>query len=435
MNTQTSPLYQWLKQIPTALLPINDIPLLGNAPPFPWEAFKNQLVTQFQFQDLEISPEEGVLRTKDTLFDGLGSPCQVFPLAIAPLEGFAACFVSDIDMSHLLGILLGKDPSQLIGVPEDFKKTTTEFVVASLLQAFVKTGYDKQLSPRLVNLPFVEEEGWTQDIVAHVQGRQIRFRFFASLLVLQSWRQKYALRTLDFLKTTPRAQQIELAVHVEAGRTSLSLAEWRQVKTGDFLLLDSCSLTPYEEKKGRVLLTINGMPCFRAKLKPGGVKLLEHPLNYEVDTSMPDLRDDDPSFEHDDSTFGSFDESLENDETEESEHEGSFDENAESAEHATGSFSTHQDDDEDDETHSVEATLPAGKSALKPEDIMLPIIIELGRIQMPIQQLLELQPGNVLDLDLYPENGVDLVVNGKKIGKGEILKLGESLGVRILDIC
>ena len=62
------------------------------------------------------------------------------------------------------------------------------------------------------------------------------------------------------------------------------------------------------------------------------------------------------------------------------------------------------------------------------------MIVEVGRIEMSIKTIMELQPGNMLELNVRPENGVDLVVNGKRIGKGELLKLGESLGVRILDI-
>jgi len=53
---------------------------------------------------------------------------------------------------------------------------------------------------------------------------------------------------------------------------------------------------------------------------------------------------------------------------------------------------------------------------------------------MSVKKMLELQPGNLLELDIHPENGVDLVVNGKRIAKGELIKLGEALGVRILDI-
>ncbi len=40
---------------------------------------------------------------------------------------------------------------------------------------------------------------------------------------------------------------------------------------------------------------------------------------------------------------------------------------------------------------------------------------------MSVQKLLELQPGNLLELDVHPENGVDLVVNGSCIARGRTL--------------
>ncbi len=66
--------------------------------------------------------------------------------------------------------------------------------------------------------------------------------------------------------------------------------------------------------------------------------------------------------------------------------------------------------------------------------IPLSIVVEVGRLQMSLQKLLELQPGNLLDLKVNPESGVDLVVNGRRIARGELLLIGDSLGVRILDI-
>ena len=49
-------------------------------------------------------------------------------------------------------------------------------------------------------------------------------------------------------------------------------------------------------------------------------------------------------------------------------------------------------------------------------------------------KLLDLQPGNDLDLKLDPEAHVDLTVNGKHVGKGEVVQIGESLGLRVLQI-
>ncbi len=37
---------------------------------------------------------------------------------------------------------------------------------------------------------------------------------------------------------------------------------------------------------------------------------------------------------------------------------------------------------------------------------------------------MQLQPGQLLELDVNPEEGVNLVVNGQCIGKGELLKTG-----------
>lgn len=437
METQATPLYNWLKHLPTSALRMDAVPLLGTAPEFPWEKLREILAAHFQVENLTLAPETWQARTAGTLTEGLGTPYQIYPLSVAPLEGEAVCFIAEQDMTALLGALLGKDPDQFTGIGPEFKHSLTEFVLASLCQAFTKTGYDKQLAPRLLaNHDMPDSDGWTLDMGVTIRDTQIRGRFYVSQALLQSWRERYAQRSLDFLVTTPRAAQIDIVVHIEAGRTALSLKEWRKIKIGDFLLLDSCSLTPQDDKKGRVMLTVNGMPCFRAKLRTGGIKLLEHPLNYEVDISMADSNK--TSHDYDDSDFESIDESLIDDQTTQDDAtDSSLVEHFDDDEEDDASFqesSTFADTDEEEEDRPA-APLPGGKPAFHTEEITLPIVIELGRIQMPIQKLLELQPGNLLDLDIHPENGVDLVVNGKRIGKGEVLKIGESLGVRILDIC
>ncbi|MEI8366630.1 MAG: type III secretion system cytoplasmic ring protein SctQ, partial [Parachlamydiaceae bacterium] len=74
------------------------------------------------------------------------------------------------------------------------------------------------------------------------------------------------------------------------------------------------------------------------------------------------------------------------------------------------------------------------KAPLSVDEIPLSVVIEVGRIQMSVKKLLELQPGNMLDLDIHPESGVDLVVNGKRIAKGELLRIGDVLGIRIMEL-
>lgn len=71
---------------------------------------------------------------------------------------------------------------------------------------------------------------------------------------------------------------------------------------------------------------------------------------------------------------------------------------------------------------------------LSPDQIPLSVSIELGRVQIPLSTLINLQKGNLLELGIQPEAGVDIVVQGKCIGKGELLKIGDTLGIRILDV-
>lgn len=75
-----------------------------------------------------------------------------------------------------------------------------------------------------------------------------------------------------------------------------------------------------------------------------------------------------------------------------------------------------------------------GNNFIKEKDIPITITVEMGRIQMPLQKVAELKPGNVLDLSIPPSLGVNLTVGGKRIAKGELIQMGEVIGVKILKM-
>ena len=77
---------------------------------------------------------------------------------------------------------------------------------------------------------------------------------------------------------------------------------------------------------------------------------------------------------------------------------------------------------------------PPEPAMIRPEQIPLNLVVEVGRIQMPMEQLLKLEPGNLLELDIHPENGVNLTIQGKIVGRGELIRIGDSIGIRILQI-
>lgn len=67
-------------------------------------------------------------------------------------------------------------------------------------------------------------------------------------------------------------------------------------------------------------------------------------------------------------------------------------------------------------------------------DIPVPMVVVMGRKNVTMRDLLDLQSGQVIDLDKGPAEPVDLVIGGKVIGKGELVNVDGHLGVRILKL-
>jgi flagellar motor switch protein FliN len=67
-------------------------------------------------------------------------------------------------------------------------------------------------------------------------------------------------------------------------------------------------------------------------------------------------------------------------------------------------------------------------------DIPLAVTVELGRSKMLIRDILQLGPGSVVELDRLAGEPVDLLVNDRAIGKGEVVVVDENFGVRLTSI-
>jgi flagellar motor switch protein FliN/FliY len=66
----------------------------------------------------------------------------------------------------------------------------------------------------------------------------------------------------------------------------------------------------------------------------------------------------------------------------------------------------------------------------------LPILVtvELARLHITLEKLMQLAPGNLIDLPVHPDQAVKLTVNGQVVGQAELVHLGETLGLRILSL-
>jgi flagellar motor switch protein FliN len=67
-------------------------------------------------------------------------------------------------------------------------------------------------------------------------------------------------------------------------------------------------------------------------------------------------------------------------------------------------------------------------------DIPIEISVEIGRTKMAIGELLSLSKGSIIELNKIAGESVEIYVNEKLLGKGDIVVVNERLGVRITEI-
>ncbi|MDA8165313.1 MAG: flagellar motor switch protein FliN [Desulfobacteraceae bacterium] len=67
-------------------------------------------------------------------------------------------------------------------------------------------------------------------------------------------------------------------------------------------------------------------------------------------------------------------------------------------------------------------------------DIPLEVTVELGKSSMVINRLLQLTQGSVVELDKAAGETVEIYVNEKLLGKGEVIVINDRFGVRITEI-
>lgn len=66
--------------------------------------------------------------------------------------------------------------------------------------------------------------------------------------------------------------------------------------------------------------------------------------------------------------------------------------------------------------------------------VSLSIIIELGRTETSIDNLLEWSEGSLIELDKVSGEAVDVYINGKPFAQGEVVTVAENFGVRLTGI-
>jgi flagellar motor switch protein FliN len=67
-------------------------------------------------------------------------------------------------------------------------------------------------------------------------------------------------------------------------------------------------------------------------------------------------------------------------------------------------------------------------------DVQVELAVEIGRVKLPLRELLSLSPGAVLELDRAADAPVDVLVNGCLVARGEVVVIDGEFGVRITAV-
>jgi len=79
----------------------------------------------------------------------------------------------------------------------------------------------------------------------------------------------------------------------------------------------------------------------------------------------------------------------------------------------------------------VEKILPDYSGLL---DMEIIFEADLGRVDMPLREILKLEKGSVIDLQKAAGESVDVYINNRIVGKGEVMVYEKNLAIRLNEV-
>ncbi len=361
------------------------VPMWGNTPAFPWSD-TSSLLGELLKCLVELSVGTGEWKEGAGLKAGLGENPTELSLELAPLKEPLFMLMPKSDVEKLTGCLMGETGPGLSDPA--ISAAFFQFALLEVLSKIADLRPLGDLSPQLGDHVFDAQKGYALDVAIKKEGQTLWARVICPEDFHKAFQTHFAREKID-LMNHPMKDKVNIALTFEAGETTLSAAKWKSVGLGDFVILDRCSYNPNAEK-GSLIVSCGGGPLFQARAKDGEVKILDYAYTFE------------DKMKSDDQTEETFEDPMHDEEM--------------------------NDDEAPPPTHTDHQDL------ISADNVPMQITVEVGRVHMPLSKVLGLKPGNVLDLSMRPEEGVTLTVGGKAVAKGELLAVGDVLGVKITDI-
>ena len=82
----------------------------------------------------------------------------------------------------------------------------------------------------------------------------------------------------------------------------------------------------------------------------------------------------------------------------------------------------------------TEISGPTGVQDSDLDDLPVRLVFELGRVELSLGELQRLAPGALVPLARPLDEPVDIIANGRRLGRGALVQIGDGLGVRIVGL-
>ena len=83
---------------------------------------------------------------------------------------------------------------------------------------------------------------------------------------------------------------------------------------------------------------------------------------------------------------------------------------------------------------SADAAFAGAADLGRLSDVPVELAVEIGRTTMTIRETLAIAPGSIIALDRMAGEPVDLLVNGRRIARGEVVAIDEEFGLRVTEV-
>lgn len=364
-----------LEKISEHLQELNPIPLFGNAPPLNWEELSLKVAKEFGVDDFSIQLKAQKWETSEEIQKFVKeNKIALNAVKLSPMATSLFWIMTKTDRDKFIASMFSEKPKKKVFSSSVLQEGYYHFLILHALNALQSLDPIEQMTLQLENKEEIPEES---GICMEIEISFGNCTVWGKLIILRSfqkdWVQHFAAFPPPYFQNE-LSKKIPVDLGIQVGSILLSRKEWENLSPGDLLIPDKMEEI---SESHSAILAFKEIPLFQARTLENHIEITQFAFNVEE----PMQESKNP----------------------------------------------------EEDTLSNQLNF-AEKEAKALQDIPLQIHIEIGRIQMTLNELMNLSPGNTLKLPSYADKKVMLTYHGEKVGMAELVYLGETLGLKILEI-